>query len=78
MTRRFVDLEQDDQNGHIIVDKNPSVHVEVEIVDADGLIADISACEEVLLNLTCDDGDLGINILNNVLYIPGLTHILLS
>jgi hypothetical protein len=37
MPPRFLDLEQEDEDGHILVDKQPSVHVEV----ADGHLVDV-------------------------------------
>ena len=74
MTPRFLDLVQEDENGNSLVEKQPSIHVEV----ADGHLVDVPARGEVLLKLTDTDGDPFTVRLKNVLYVPGLTQRLFS
>jgi hypothetical protein len=73
-TPRFLDLEQEYEDGYTIVEKHPSIHVEV----ADAILVDLPSHEEVLLYLTDTDGDPFTVRLKNVIYVPGLTQRLLS
>jgi hypothetical protein len=50
VTLGFLDLEQEDENGNSLVEKQPSVHAEV----SDGHLVDVPIHGEVLLNLIAD------------------------
>jgi hypothetical protein len=70
MTTMCLDLEQEDEDGHSLVEKHPSVHVEI----ADGPLVDVPTFVDVILNLKDIDGGTFTVILKNIKYVPGITQ----